>query len=111
MDPTTPVIVALITALSGLISGLVVAYAKPLAEERALAQRERRENRKQHLRGMWDALIDPRNSQRVMPVLAAALGDARLSQEIERLLAAETDAEREAALTAARARLGELMRG
>jgi hypothetical protein len=111
MDAGTAIIVAIITAVSGVIAGLVVAYAKPLAEDRAAALRERRDNRKRHLSLMWDALLDPRNSQRVLPVLASALDDEQLTRHVGRVLAAEGGDEREAALGDARRRLGELMRG
>ena len=111
MDLTTPVAVALITALSGLISGLVVAYAKPLAEDRAAVLRERRVNRQRHLQQMWDALLDPRNSRRILPVLASALADEQLAAHGDRLLAADAEADRDAAIGDARRRLGALMRG
>lgn len=110
MDLTTPVAVALITALSGLISGLVVAYAKPLAEDRAAVLRERRVNRQRHLQQMWDALLDPRNSRRVLPVVASAIGDEQLTAHVDRLLAAEAEGERDTAIGDARRRLGTLMR-
>ena len=110
MDANTAVAVALISAISGLISGLVVAYAKPLAEDRARALRERRETRQKHLDLMWDALLDPRNSGRVLPVLAAALADARLAAEIAEVVSADGEERRESALWRARGRLGELMR-
>lgn len=110
MDLTTPVAVALITALSGLISGLVVAYAKPLAEDRAAVLRERRVNRQRHLQQMWDALLDPRNSRRVLPVVASAIGDEQLTAHVDRLLAAEAEVDRDTAIGDARRRLGTLMR-
>jgi len=110
MDLNTSVAVAIITALSGLISGLVVAYAKPLAEDRAAALRERRASRQRHLQQTWDALLDPRNALRTLPVLASALADAQLSQSVDRLVEAESESEAESALSTARRRLGVLMR-
>ncbi|HUG47088.1 MAG TPA: hypothetical protein VMP67_01615 [Candidatus Limnocylindria bacterium] len=109
MDASTAVAVAIISAISGLISGVVVAYAKPLAEDRARALREKREMRQRHLELMWDALLDPRNARRVLPVLASALDDEQLARDVGRLLAAEADDEQQA-LGNARRRLGQLMR-
>jgi hypothetical protein len=111
MDLNASVAVALITALSGLISGLVVAYAKPLAEDRAAVLRERRADRRRHLEQMRDALLDVRDSGRVLPLLASALGDPQLQRQVELLLEADSEAESDAALREARRRLGRLIHG
>lgn len=110
MDPSTAISVALIAAVGGLVSGLVVAYLKPFAEDRALAVRERRARRKEHLDRMWDVLLDGSPPTRVMIPLAAAIGDATLLGHIEQYLAGTDSEDRAIAINHARSRLGELMR-
>lgn len=110
MDAFTAITVAIITAASGIISGLVVAYFKPSAEDRAQIARERRAARKERLDRLWQALLTPEYRQRrEIPTLAAAIGDPALSAHLERFLRADDEDEQAAALEDARKRLGELM--
>ena len=112
MDAFSAIVVAAIAGLSGLISGLVVAYFKPFAEDRALQARERREIRRKNLDLMSDMLMSLNwPARRALRSQAAAIGDPKLSEHVETYLRADPEGEESrTAVEAARERVGELIR-
>ena len=99
MDPFTAIVIAAITAASGLISGLIVAYAKPMAEDRSARSKEQRDQRREHLNRMHDMSLDRRPGARAaMPITAAAIGDKALSLAVTDYLDGTTKEEQELAI-------------
>lgn len=101
----------LVTFGTGLVSGVILAYAKPLAEDFARARQEKRARRQLALDDLDHALQNWYGNQQLRDrarTLVAQIQDHDLSEHIGKALVAPTDGARNDALGDARHRLGQL---
>jgi hypothetical protein len=103
-----PIVVAIISVVGGLASGLLVALGKPLAEDWQARQRERRARRLEDLDRMADGIRRPGTDGHFLSIGAASIGDHDLTEYVGRLIVAASPEARSDAQGDAATRIGQL---
>lgn len=103
-----PIVVAIISVVGGLASGLLVALGKPLAEDWQVKQRERRARRLEDLDRMADGIRRSGIDGHYLSIGAASIGDHDLTEYVGRIIAADEPEERSNARGDAATRIGQL---